>query len=520
MSEPAFVCKNRHGTFYARFIIPKHLQPHFKNKKEIRRTLQTDSKRLAIKKARSLRVEFECIVDALMAKDKPLSARAKLIIDNLFAEKVTVNDLSSNKPDESLKDGADKTQLITVFHPETGKVLANVDYGGDETKEQPVAMSLAQAVLSAQVVQQPAIQAPLTPTSDTVSKYLDDYIANKTDPNNKNCWAKITAEKTLYKLENFRKFIGEKPASSLTQDDAEQWIKLNYLLPIGFGKELRFEEMTYDMVLSDSPELKKMDYMVRASSTVKTNLMAPRTFLSWAAKRKHIVLQIPINTLACEIEDIKTESTRRAFTPDELKILFQDNPAPENYTTGFAKPIDYWTPFIALYTGCRIMEICQLYTDDIKLVKSLSGDTEHWCFDINEDFDKNLKGGVLSKRQIPIHPLLIEAGFLDYVDVQRRKGKQRLFDGKINYQSKSFANYSELAGVTDPNTTFHSFRHTFCTHLTNKFTPTEVLIALSGHQYNSLAQTAYAKAKELDVGKLSPVIDAIDFGLTHPAFKR
>ena len=58
MSNKASMCKNRHETYYARFIISKHLQQHFNNKKEIRRSLQTDSRKLAIKRARDYRVEF------------------------------------------------------------------------------------------------------------------------------------------------------------------------------------------------------------------------------------------------------------------------------------------------------------------------------------------------------------------------------------------------------------------------------------------------------------------------------
>ncbi len=70
MGGMAYMCKNRHGTYYARFIIPKHLRLHFNNKKEIRRSLQTDSRKLAIKRARVYRVEFESIVDKLMSKNE------------------------------------------------------------------------------------------------------------------------------------------------------------------------------------------------------------------------------------------------------------------------------------------------------------------------------------------------------------------------------------------------------------------------------------------------------------------
>ncbi|MFA5922379.1 MAG: DUF6538 domain-containing protein [Methylococcaceae bacterium] len=90
MGDRAFMCKNRHGTYYARFIIPKHLQPHFKNKKEIRRSLQTDSRKLAIKRARVYRVQFESIVDQLMSKDNITSERVRLIVDSLLTDKTKI----------------------------------------------------------------------------------------------------------------------------------------------------------------------------------------------------------------------------------------------------------------------------------------------------------------------------------------------------------------------------------------------------------------------------------------------
>ncbi|HEY8098270.1 MAG TPA: DUF6538 domain-containing protein, partial [Methylobacter sp.] len=87
MGGMAYMCKNRHGTYYARFIIPKHLQSHFNNKKEIRRSLQTDSRKIATKRARIYRVEFESIVDQLMTNPDSTKERAKRIVDNLFADK-------------------------------------------------------------------------------------------------------------------------------------------------------------------------------------------------------------------------------------------------------------------------------------------------------------------------------------------------------------------------------------------------------------------------------------------------
>ena len=45
----------------------------------------------------------------------------------------------------------------------------------------------------------------------------------------------------------------------------------------------------------------------------------------------------------------------------------------------------YWIPLIALFTGCRLNEICQLYLNDIRC------DNGQYYFDINDDAeDSNL----------------------------------------------------------------------------------------------------------------------------------
>ena len=45
----------------------------------------------------------------------------------------------------------------------------------------------------------------------------------------------------------------------------------------------------------------------------------------------------------------------------------------------------FWLPIIALYTGMRMEEICQLYVSDVKKVDGV------WGFNISEDEDKQDK---------------------------------------------------------------------------------------------------------------------------------
>lgn len=60
---PTYLTQNRHGTFYFRMVIPAQLRPLVNGKREIRRSLKTDSERLALKRARQNAARFDSIFD-------------------------------------------------------------------------------------------------------------------------------------------------------------------------------------------------------------------------------------------------------------------------------------------------------------------------------------------------------------------------------------------------------------------------------------------------------------------------
>ncbi len=115
-------------------------------------------------------------------------------------------------------------------------------------------------------------------------------------------------------------------------------------------------------------------------------------------------------------------SKRPPYEFDELKQLF----ASEYYKRDFwhsparDKPSRFWSPLIALYTGCRAGEIAALRVKDIRQEDGI------WYFSINVESGKGVKtrSGV---RDIPIHKDLIKMGLIRYVEQQRKSGEQQLF---------------------------------------------------------------------------------------------
>lgn len=156
--------------------------------------------------------------------------------------------------------------------------------------------------------------------------------------------------------------------------------------------------------------------------------------------------------------------------------------------------IRFWLPLIALFTGARINEICQLHTDDIQEKNGIS------FISINEEDEKHVKtkAGI---RQVPIHNELIKIGFLDYVAEIRKKGETLLFPevmtdlvrGTKRDQlspsaplSKWFNHFIESVNALNPELkftpehVFHSFRHTVRTEFRRNRAPEDDVCRICG----------------------------------------
>ncbi|AOV17080.1 hypothetical protein BJI67_08445 [Acidihalobacter aeolianus] len=148
-----------------------------------------------------------------------------------------------------------------------------------------------------------------------------------------------------------------------------------------------------------------------------------------------------------------------------------------------------WLPLMALYQGCRVEELAQLHIDDIEKIDGI------WCLlitDLNDNADapeKRLKN-TDSRRRLPIHPVLIEAGLLRYHAQLKRQGEKRLFptlkpDRYGRYSSgfsKAFMSYlRKTLAITDRRKDFHSLRHTFRDACREAGLDEELSDALMGH---------------------------------------
>lgn len=162
----------------------------------------------------------------------------------------------------------------------------------------------------------------------------------------------------------------------------------------------------------------------------------------------------------------------------------------------------FWIPLIALYTGMRLNEICQLFVNDIDVVEGIQ--VIH--VRIDEEGIKTLKNDN-SERIVPIHKSLIELGFLDYVKSIKEQNHKQLFpelgvSARHSFSdnfSKWFSRFLTTSNLKRPGLCFHSFRHTFrdeCrVHDINK----EIAATLGGWKFSDDAMDRYGKGYDLKI---------------------
>lgn len=192
-----------------------------------------------------------------------------------------------------------------------------------------------------------------------------------------------------------------------------------------------------------------------------------------------------------KVAQAKASSLPRHLDHDDLKTIF-GSPI---YTAG-KRPLGgagdaaAWLPIMALYTGARLEELCQLTLDDIKT----SGDITYLrLLDLyDEEAEKDIKRLKTegSRRNIPLAPALIAHGFLDYVAYRREQKETWLFPALVpdkkygrrgSNWSKWWGRWRKALGVAGRERCFHAFRHSFKTACRAAGIDEEVHDALTGH---------------------------------------
>ncbi|WP_369926574.1 site-specific integrase [Xanthomonas sp. NCPPB 2632] len=309
---------------------------------------------------------------------------------------------------------------------------------------------------------------------------------------------------TIYTLRIFYELVGDKPVRELNVADADVFQDALTLWPPNASKRRAFRLMRAPEVLAKAQRIGGARLNLR---TRQKHIDRLRAFFRWLELRNEAMPGLLFGVkLYRRNQDLGRH--REPFTDDDLRRMFEVLRARKLST-----PHMYWAPIIALYNGLRLNEIGQLYVDDI--IK-LDG---HWCFDITRDRPGQRLKNFNSRRALPIHPTILECGFLDFVDQARRWQRNTLFPGLVwgisgpgdtigDWFNRNFLR--KHCGITARSKTFHSFRHCFATlGERSRVTDTRLAIMLGHSAGRSVLRTHYVK--HATPGELVHDIRAIRF---------
>jgi integrase len=198
-----------------------------------------------------------------------------------------------------------------------------------------------------------------------------------------------------------------------------------------------------------------------------------RAFLNWCVEEEYLVSMPGAKLKLAGLSKAEAQEARYPFSPEQLQTLFQSPQFTGHKSAARrSEPGDmmlrdgkFWIPLIALFSGLRLGEIVQLLATDIKEYEGIT----YFAIERNEGEDKQLKTAS-SRRDVPIHPALIQLGLLRHIQAQRTANpKGRIFsdiepgsDGYFSHNfSKWFSRYANTVGAKTRKTSFHSFRHNF-----------------------------------------------------------
>jgi integrase len=184
-------------------------------------------------------------------------------------------------------------------------------------------------------------------------------------------------------------------------------------------------------------------------------------------------------TKSQQSSSIKLKDRKESFTEEDLKVIFNKdiylNSIFGNTLTTIQYPY-FFIPILGCFTGSRIEELCMMRVKDIAKVDGI------WVYLIREeceygDEETRVKNSY-SERDIPLHSVLVDTlGFIKYVNHIKKMNKERVFWEILKVGNKYQKNvgrffntkYLKKVGIKDGirKVSFHSFRHSVETHLTN-----------------------------------------------------
>jgi integrase len=405
-------------TFYHRSLVPHRLQPYFKGRQQLWRSLKTEDKDEAILRSAQWTARIHQLFLTLKKQGDRMTdeQREALVthwleieLDEAEDARTLAGPLSDDHREgvwHVLSDQGDEALVTNNWRTVEREAdallqaagLPALDHDGADFGRLCRRLLLAKQEylrIEAERWEGKYVnnRVPVAPTTSTVkapaagplfSIVVDKFLAETPR-------AARSAKPLKVELLKFVSLIGgDRPMTAITKGDCRQY---------------------KEHLLND----RKLSMMTTAK-----HLSAVGAVFTWAALQGYVSSENPVKGLAPSKKIIsKTMLKRRPFTEDELLTVFGSKAFLTQRDTNAAR---YWIPLLCLFNICRREEASQLSVADIQEEQGIP------FLRLKEDdtLKQTLKNEG-SQRRVPLHSSLSQLGVLDYVQTMKQAGHVRLF---------------------------------------------------------------------------------------------
>ncbi len=321
------------------------------------------------------------------------------------------------------------------------------------------------------------------------SAVRDEWLAEKS----KVRWVAKTLHEHEVWTQHFLALVGDRPIDSYGKADGRAFRQALQRLPANWSKNPSLRGLPFPQAVARAGEL---SLPPMSDKNINKLMQFVGSMWIWAERHYDEVTASPFKGQSIEIT-ARAREERDPFSTDQLNKIFSPRNHPgaldrrgrTSRSTVVSSGGRYWVPLISMFSGARLGEVVQLRSDDVR-----EEDGIRYLALVDEADDQRLKNEN-ARRFIPIHPVLIELGFLDVVAARKRSGVVRLFPelamGKDGYYSsifsKAFGRFLVSIDAKTDKTSFHSFRHNFEDACRAAGVPEAVMNALQGHGESGMA---------------------------------
>jgi len=306
-----------------------------------------------------------------------------------------------------------------------GTVFRNVQIDNDQDARQFETV-VAKANLSAPVAEPsplPATSAskPVPRKEGLLSHQIGVHLGDLERANRE----KKTVLDSRHTLRLLLGIVGDKPVSALNGDDCRLFFDEVSFWPRNASKQAGNAGRSVREIIAKA---KVAGGEPPASHTLSKHRQRLPVFLNFLLNND-LLKKNPLKGIAKASKFDAEDDTGRAFTQSELNAIFE----PVAFAEWSAKyPHRFWASLIGLFSGARITEVCQLYTDDVATEHGVPG------FHVRKSKPGQKLKNKFPLRFIPIAQLLLDAVFLTFVEDMKVAGQERLFRHLPNADGNGF----------------------------------------------------------------------------------